>query len=732
VSSYTQVRFASWRWMIAVALSAVLSLAVALTLGSDSPSLSVGSSAATTSGPSNVTPGLAHLASVSPQTRVEVIVQMQNREAIREGIARVHAADGKVVRDLHIINGFGARMPAGEAVKLAAARSVHAVSMNAKVKPSAKGSSLYHPTVAPEQPVADINDITIGPLPSPDRLRTTNDLATSYNQSVRTDKVWKTGSDPSVGRGVAIAVVDTGIDGNHKDFRGADGQSRVIASAVVNADAKNAKDGYGHGTHIAGLIAGDTNRRTDDDALKGKYVGTGPGTNLVSVKVSDEDGNTSLIDVIDGLQFVVDHKDTYNIRVVNLALNSTVAESYKTDPLDAAAEAAWFKGIVVVAAAGNRGTAEDAVGYAPGNDPYVITVGAVDDQGTKDVNDDLLADWSSRGTTQDGHAKPDLLAPGAHIVSMLAKESKYPELCPDCVTDGDYFKAGGTSQATAVVSGAIADMLESRPELTPDQLKGAILHNLRNVPGAGGELDAAAALNATTDELVSNQGLEPNQYIDPATGEIDYSRASWSRASWSDAVDPLRASWSRASWSRASWSRASWSATVESCADLARASWSRASWSRASWSRASWSDAGLDPATATDAQIEASLSAEQIALMDAEIAEAKALCADLEICTELERASWSRASWSRASWSRASWSRASWSGAAFDTSSMSDEEIEASLTDEQKAQIDAEIAEAQAICAEFERASWSRASWSRASWSRASWSRASWSTSFTK
>ena len=135
--------------------------------------------------------------------------------------------------------------------------------------------------------------------------------------------------------------------------------------------------------------------------------------------------------MIDGLQFVVDHKDDYNIRVVNLSLRSTQAESYLTDPLDAAVEAAWNAGIVVVVAAGNEGTSPDAVNYAPANDPYVITVGGVDDMGTDNTSDDALASWSSRGTTQDGVKKPDILAPGAHMVSTIPAGSDYTAALPD-------------------------------------------------------------------------------------------------------------------------------------------------------------------------------------------------------------------------------------------------------------------------------------------------------------
>jgi serine protease AprX len=139
---------------------------------------------------------------------------------------------------------------------------------------------------------------------------------------------------------------------------------------------------------VAGLIAGNGARR--NDGLRGKYLGTAPDANLISVKVADDQGNTSVGDVINGLQFVVENKDWFGIRIVNLSLNSTISEPAATDPLDAAAEVAWFNGIVVVAAAGNRGTADDAVGYAPANDPYVLTVGASDDQGTKGFGDDVM------------------------------------------------------------------------------------------------------------------------------------------------------------------------------------------------------------------------------------------------------------------------------------------------------------------------------------------------------
>ena len=345
-------------------------------------------------------------------------------------------------------------------------------------------------------------------------------------------------------------MVDTGIQRDLPDFRVSqtNHRSRVIASAVVNPDAKSARDGYGHGTHVAGIIAGNGAARAASDPLYGKYVGVAPGANLISIKASDDEGNATTIDVIEGLQFAVDHRDELNIRIVNLSLTEDRPQSYRTNPLNAAVEQAWNAGIVVIAAAGNRGSSRNAVDYAPGNDPFVITAGASDDRGTSSLTDDVAASWSSTGTTQDGHAKPDVLAPGAHITSTLASGSSITSMCASCVVGDAYFRMGGSSMATGVVSGAVALLLEDDPSLTPNEAKSAIKSNLRKAPGAGSVLDVLAAARAQGAEKDEPNSFESNQLLDPTTGLIDYARSSWSRSSWS------RSSWSRSSWSRSSWS----------------------------------------------------------------------------------------------------------------------------------------------------------------------------------
>jgi serine protease AprX len=346
------------------------------------------------------------------------------------------------------------------------------------------------------------------------------------------------------GSGVSVAVVDTGVAGYLPDFMTA-GQSRVIASAVTNPCASDADDHVGHGTHVAGLVAGNS-VGYGGSSLSGRYMGVAPKANVVSVKVSDDGGDTTVLDVIYGLQFVVDNKDALGIRVVNLSLSSSAAESYRTDPLDAAAEAAWFSGIVVVAAAGNDGNSSNSVSFSPGNDPFVITTGALDDKGTSWLGDDGVASWSSRGVTQDGFAKPDVLAPGNKLVAPLAPNSSFSSLCRSCTVGRSYFRLSGTSMATAVVSGTAALMLQSRPGLTPNQVKGALVSSGRRLAGVNAPVvDANAALDASG---TANGGLTPNNLIDPSTKGIDWARASFRRASFRDALgSPFSALWARAS-----------------------------------------------------------------------------------------------------------------------------------------------------------------------------------------
>ena len=579
--SFTLLRLG--RMPLAIPALALCLLAAVVLLGeAPAPPAQTAAPASSTAG--KVGRSLNAVARRDPARRVEVIVQLRGTSGTAAVIAAIERAGGRVTRRLKLINGLVTTVPAKRAVALAGHDDVRAVSLNASVE----SSGAVDPSA----------------------------LRTSFNQSIRADRSWAMGT---TGKGVGVAVVDTGIAGAHPDFRisQTDTRSRVIATAITNPGATRAGDSYGHGTHVAGLMAGNATNRDAGDPLHGRYAGVAPDANLISVKVDDGAGATTLADVIAGLQFVVDFRSEYNIRVVNLSLRSSVAESYRTDPLDAAVEQAWFAGIVVVAAAGNMGTGADAVGYAPGNDPHVITVGAVDDMGTKEIGDDRLTPWSSRGVTQDGYEKPDVVAPGAHLVSTLAPGSAYEAQCPACVVDGEYLRIGGTSMAAALVSGEVADLLEAYPNWTPRQVKATLVKRTRAVtsPTTGTLVDATGApVDATTvtdtvagaeaavdkaqlnPTSVTGEEPPPSTLLDPSTRLLDWQRVSWSRVSWTQAPDALRASFSRVSWSVASWSRVSWSATASSCAELERVGWSRVSWSDADIATAREECLAIDPA----------------------------------------------------------------------------------------------------------------------------------------
>ena len=473
-------------------------------------------------------------------TRAEYIVQMKPGTSPGAGKRLVRRLGGRVTSPtLRVINGFGAALSRRAVVRLRNQRGVKAVTRNRGMKASATDTSggyacpITDATTVPAKTAQGAVDYD---APITTAVKT---LDQPFLKAIRADAAWAR----ATGRGVGVAVIDTGIAGDVPDLQTPGGGSRVIASAVTNPCARDANDQYGHGTHVAGLIAG--NGLNYGNVLRGKYMGVAPRANLVSVKVSDDDGNTTVLDVIWGIQFAVDNKAAYGIRVVNLSLSSVTAESYLSDPLDAAAESAWFSGLVVVAAAGNEGATNDGVTFAPANDPWVITAGALDDKGTGSRLDDALAPWSSRGLTQDGVRKPEVLAPGAGLVSTLAPNSDFARACSGCVTDGRYFRASGTSMSAAVVSGASALLLEEHPAWTPAQVKGALTSKLVDVPGVGGAIDVAAALDATS---VFSTTLTPNSLVDPSNGLIDWSRASFRRASFRDASgSPLSAAWSRAS-----------------------------------------------------------------------------------------------------------------------------------------------------------------------------------------
>jgi serine protease AprX len=374
------------------------------------------------------------------------------------------------------------------------------------------------------------------------------------------------------GQGVTVAVIDSGITTSQPDLMNG-GNSRIIASEDFELDL-NPDDLYGHGTHVAGIIAG------SGAASNGLYRGVAPGVNLINLKVSNQFGMTLESDVIDSLQWVYNNRTTYNIRVVNLSLNSTVAQSYHTSPLDAAVEILWFNSIVVVVSAGNNGAGSGPVTlYPPANDPFVITVGATEDKGTTGLSDDNLAVFSAYGTTENGFAKPDLVAPGRNIISLLASTAStiYTDHSGFRVND-TYFRMSGTSMAAPVVTGAIALLLQDEPNLNPDQVKYRLMATAsKNWAGynatqsGAGYLDVYAAVMGSTTGS-SNQGILPSQLLSTGTDPIAWSSVGWNTVGWNTV------GWNTVGWNTVGWNTVGWN-TV---------GWNTVGWNTVGWNTDTW------------------------------------------------------------------------------------------------------------------------------------------------
>ena len=482
------------------------------------------------------------------------------------------------------------------------------------------------------------------------------DLGSMWSITQRTgaQAVW-TRTDPNdparklTGRGVGIALIDTGV----VPVQGLTG-SKVVngpdLSFESQADNTRYLDGFGHGTHMAGIMAGrDAQVVAGNEADDRHFVGMAPDAQLVSVKVASGDGGADVSQIVAAIDWVVAHQADHNIRVLNLSYGTNSAQDSTLDPLAHAVENAWRAGIVVVVAAGNDGENGATRLTMPAVDPYVIAVGSSDHHGSTDPASTTVGSWTNPGTTE---RRPDLVAPGKSVVGLRAPGSLADVQHPEGLVTGDtthrLFRGTGTSQSAAVVSGAAALLLQRDPGLTPDQVKGVLEASADQLPGdsnptqGAGELDVAGAVDLleqgqpaafaqtwpVSTGLGSLEASRADSHVaDPDTGEAlegeqDIFGVAWNASDWATASAQNR-SWSNGEWRGSTWTGASWAGRSWAAED-----WSNRSWSNRSWSNRSWS---------TMTFLNRSWSGD-----------------------DWTNRSWSAANWTNRSWSNRSWSNRSW------------------------------------------------------------------------
>jgi serine protease AprX len=422
------------------------------------------------------------------------------------------------------------------------------------------------------------------------------------------------------GKGVGVALIDTGV----VPVEG------LTSGNVVNgpdlsfesqSDEHRYLDTFGHGTHMAGIIAGN-----DPQSLLGlgRFQGIAPGARLTSLKVATTEGAVDVSQVVAAVDWVVQHRndDPKNpIRVLNLSYGTDGVQDYRTDPLTHAVENAWRAGIVVVVSGGNSGTDQPRLNN-PAYDPYVLAIGASDTKATVGSSDDVVPAFSSRG---DSSRRVDLVAPGKSIVSLRVPGSYLDEAHPTARVEDRFFKGSGSSQAAAVTSGAVALLLQGRPNLKPDQVKALLRDSAESMPyadsaGRGrGELDVYQAYLRSTPSSVqtwpqstglgSMEAARGTQHVADNGVELTGERhvlGSFNARKWAPASSSFTAwnggEWAgrdftgncmcEDSWTGKSWSGKSWSGDTWSGKSWSGKSWSGKSWSGKSWSGKSWSGEG--------------------------------------------------------------------------------------------------------------------------------------------
>jgi len=557
-----------------------------------------------------------------------------------EAVRSVERLGGDAGRRLALIDGFAARLPLRAAAALQRAPGVAAVTPDGSLRLSSS-----------EGPIGSGGSGGS----SDDSAPSTAISITDFAATIGATELW---SNHVTGAGVDVAMIDSGV----VPVNGLTASGKVVNGPDLSFDRQAGAppylDTFGHGTHLAGIIAGrDDAIAAGDTPGAGDFAGIAPGARIVSVKVASAGGETDVSQVIAAIDWVVQHRNSggLHIRVLNLSFGTDATQDYAVDPLAYAVEVAWRKGIVVVTAAGNAGEHRRRLAN-PAMDPWVLAVGAADLHGTRDVADDTVPAWSSPG---DASRAPDLVAPGVAVPSLRSPGSIL-DLASPSASGSRLIRGSGTSQAAAVVSGAVALLLDDRPQLTPDQVKALLVSSAATLPAADPDAQGAGLLDVLAASRAAVPGSVQRWPRASGTGSLDDARGSVRVEAGTSALDGERdifgAAWGGKEWAEASlegkswddgkWNGHTWTGKCLCASSASGPAWSGLSWSGLSWSGLSWS--GLSWSGLSWSGLSWSgLSWSGL--------------------------SWSGLSWSGLSWSGLSWSGLSWSGSAWSTASWSTE-----------------------------------------------------------
>jgi serine protease AprX len=576
----------------------------------------------------------------TPSATESVIVTAAPGEAA-EVASQLRQRGAHVTGTLPIINGIAVNIRTGEGDEILGLAGVRTVSPD-KVLQRLDAASFGPDETAKKAGTRDQDDQGTESRDTESRDTDTSRDAGSVESIARVTGARSLWGQGITGKGVDVALIDTGV-------APLEGAPVTISGADLSSDAANTNirfnDGYGHGTHMAGIIAGRDSSVTNPRQAKGRFVGIAPDARIVNVKVGAMDGSVHTSQVVAALDWVVQNRQQngLNIKVVNLSYGSPATTDWQRDPLAWAAEVAWRRGVMVVAAAGNDGPGREL--GSPAYSPVVLAVGATEVETERNGrNDYVVSAFTSTGTRR----RPDMYVPGAHVASLRVQGSFIDTFLAKAIVNQQLSRGTGTSQATAVASGLAALLFEAYPTATPDQIKALLVGTVR---GAATKRDPLTGIETNVDVRdawkAGKKGLPVVAATDPfadcasqwcrGIGDGSQTLRDWAQSSWSGAAW-TGSQWTGAQWTGASWTGSQWTGNQWTGAAWTGSQWTGSQWTGSQWTGSQWTGSQWTGASWTGSQWTGN---------------------------QWTGAAWTGSQWTGNQWTGASWTGASWTGSAW-------------------------------------------------------------------